>query len=274
MLLNLHSRMDSRGFFRGFWNVLSLLYAFLLCPLLAMADVSFDRETVVIAAEDSWPPFSDRNGRGISYDIAKAALATQGYDIKTIVVPYARALKLARHGSVDACWNVTRQSNTEKTYHFGEEPLLQADISYYYASGSKNDYEEMKRIPIGTRVGVVLGYEYGDQFEIFKNRFKVLALPSQASLLKMLKAGRLDVVFMFDRVFESIVAENKFDQADFRKGVRFYTSDIYIAFSPVIPKHLELSEALDRGLREIRKSGEYKRIINNVSSMTNAAKSQ
>lgn len=216
---------------------------------------------LLIAAEDSWPPFSDRRGNGISYNLAKAALATQGYDLKKIVVPYARALQLTRSGKVDACWNVTRQYNTEEDFLFGDEPLFNADISFYYSVDRPSGFDSIESVPSDTRVGVILGYEYGDAFEQHKNRFKLVALPSQASLLKMMDAGRLDVVLMFDKVFDSVVASQKFEKEKFRKGNTFYTSQIYIAFSAKSDLSIQYSAVLDRGIRELKATGVYEMIF-------------
>ena len=64
---------------------------------------------ITIAAVDNWPPFSDEIGRGLSYTLVQAALRQSGYQLKTVVVPYARALYYTEHNMVDGCWNVTKQ---------------------------------------------------------------------------------------------------------------------------------------------------------------------
>ena len=70
----------------------------LFCLLIVLSySVSAQQTTasdkvVTIAAEDNWPPFSDERGRGLSTAIVSAAFKLAGYQIKTIAVPYARAL--------------------------------------------------------------------------------------------------------------------------------------------------------------------------------------
>ena len=46
----------------------------------------------MLAVEDSWPPYSDENGNGISKNIVQKALDNAGYSVEFITVPYARAL--------------------------------------------------------------------------------------------------------------------------------------------------------------------------------------
>ncbi|MDO3384792.1 transporter substrate-binding domain-containing protein [Gilvimarinus sp. SDUM040013] len=227
------------------------------------ADV--DNHVVRIAAEDSWPPFSDRNGQGLSKKIAEAAFAYSNYRLEISVVPYARALRQVEQGLLDGCWNVTRQANTEARYHFGEEPLLKADISFYYRAGTALHYTSFAEIPDGTQVGVIIDYEYGDEFEQHKHRFDLVSVSTQKSLLYMLNARRFDVVLMFDKVFESHIASLQLNPEDYRQGHSFYTSEIYIAFNASNKKAEIYSQALDSGLRQLRESGRYNEIMADLS---------
>lgn len=252
----------TQGIFVGRLFTSCLLLLLVVCSGTAAAEKKAG--VIRIAAEDSWPPFSDHSGNGLSRQIATEAFALSGYQIDTLVVPYARALRLVEQGEMDACWNVTRQSNTEAMYHFGEEPLLQADISFFYRANTPMHYTDFADIPNGTKIGVIIDYEYGDEFEAHKSRFQIMAVSTQKSLLYMLKAGRFDVVLMFDKVFESNIKTLGLNLADYEKGHRFYTSDIYIAFNAASPQSAVYSQALDEGLKALRKSGRYQALMSYV----------
>ncbi|MBU2176410.1 MAG: hypothetical protein KJ556_14915, partial [Gammaproteobacteria bacterium] len=102
-----------------------------------------------IAAEDNWPPFSDEQGKGLSEQLVKAAFATQGYQISTVVVPYARALYFTSKGDTDACWNVTRQLSTERDFILHKTPLFSADSSFYCYQQCKTDpLQQLKFDPL------------------------------------------------------------------------------------------------------------------------------
>jgi polar amino acid transport system substrate-binding protein len=62
-------------------------------------------ESIKLAAENSWPPYSDKNGSGISKEIIQAAYNSVNVTVEFIVVPYARALKMAKLGQVDGAFN-------------------------------------------------------------------------------------------------------------------------------------------------------------------------
>lgn len=243
---------------------LSYLTKLMWALLLSAASITMaqDAKPVIrIAAEDSWPPFSDSNGQGLSRQIATAAFGHSGYTLDINVVPYARALRQVEQGLADACWNVTRQANTEARYHFGEEPLLQADISFFYRADTPLHYTGFAEIPSGTKIGVIIDYEYGDEFEKHKNRFKLWPVSTQKSLLYMLKAHRFDVVLMFDKVFDANVRLLELNPEDYKKGHNFYTSDIYIAFDAANDNAELYSQALDAGLRALRESGRHDEIM-------------
>ncbi|MBU2887518.1 transporter substrate-binding domain-containing protein [Gilvimarinus agarilyticus] len=217
---------------------------------------------VRIAAEDSWLPFSGPQGRGLSHQIAAEAFATQRYQLLIHAAPYARALRMVEQGQVDACWNVTRQANTEARFHFGTEPLLHAGVSFIYRADNVHPYTQIADIPNGTKIGVILGFEYGDVFERHKHRFKIQAVPTQKSLLLMLEAQRFDLVLMFDEVFAFNLDALELDPAAFIKGRSFYRSDIFIAFDASSPRSVVLSDALDKGLKHLRQTGRYAEIMN------------
>lgn len=246
---------------KGIWLVIFLVAA-ALAPAACWA-VKSD-QVVRIAAENSWPPFSGRRGLGLSQKIASEAFAVTGYRLDLIVVPYARALRLVDQGEVDGCWNVTRQANTEERFHFGTEPLLQADVSFIYRANNVYDFTTIADIPTGTKIGVIIGYEYGDEFELHKDRFQITSVPSQKSLLYMLSAGRFDMVLMFDEVFAFKLAELKLKPAGYVKGNNFYRSDIFIAFNASSPRSHILSQALDKGLQYLHKTGRYAEIMHSA----------
>ncbi|MAD43729.1 MAG: ABC transporter substrate-binding protein [Oceanospirillaceae bacterium] len=230
------------------------LLAFFFC-------VQLHAETLDIAAEDAWPPFSDSNGEGYSRQLAEAAFSLSGISLNIHTVPYARALSMTRAGTVDACWNVTRQPSTEVDFIFGEIPLFQAAASYFYKKGKARGFHKPEEIPDGTRVAVINGYEYGEEFEHNKKRFNLVEVSKQSQMLALLMNERVDVAILFDHVFDYIMASEYLDKNVFEKGYTNHISDIYIAFSRRKPDAEHYAKMLDAGLLQLKDSGEYERIL-------------
>ena len=234
--------------------VLVLLLSFLLCKL-ALA------EKVTLAAEDSWPPYSDQFGDGISKRIATAAFALSDIEIKTVVAPYARALKMTEAGQVDGCWNVTRQQSTEALFYFGNEPLLKSDISFFYKATAPRRFASISDMPDGLSIGVIIDYEYGDEFEQQRQRFRIYEARSQIQLLKMLEGNRVVVALMFDDVYNEVQQKSDYPSALFHQGATFYGSDIFIAFNKDNANSPAYASALDKGLIELRETGQYQQLL-------------
>ena len=226
----------------------------------AQLQVATEQLPVRIAAEDNWPPFSDENGKGLSTQLVSAAFARSGYRIETITVPYARALHYTAQGKTEACWNVTRQTNTERDYLLHQQPLFQAASSFYFHGVAKN-YRSVAEIPDGTVVGVILGYEYGDLFEQHKKRFQLVEVSTHPQLIALLQHDKVQLAIFFDDVLAYYLAQPALRDIRLQKGQLNHISDIYVAFSRVSPRSQQLADALDAGLTELQRNGDYQRIL-------------
>ncbi len=227
-------------------------------------DASPSTKMVVrLAAEDSWPPYSDGEGQGLSHDLVKAAFDVLDTDVETHVMPYSRVEHLIQSGQFNGGFNVTRQESTESLFHFGQEPLLTAPASFFFSPKSKTVYRSYEDIPDGTRIGLILGYEYGDIFQKNRARFQEIRVSKQQQIIRMLISGRIDAAIMFDEVAaHTLVEKLDLDAQAIVKGFQNHVSDIYVAFSLKDPMSGIFSERLDSGLRQLRESGAYEAIEN------------
>ncbi|MCP4912433.1 MAG: amino acid ABC transporter substrate-binding protein [Oligoflexia bacterium] len=214
-----------------------------------------------LAIEDSWPPYAKKNGEGISKKIISQALKNSEYKPTFLVAPYARVLYLTKYGEVDGCLNVTRQESTEKEFHFGKEPLLEAKAYFYSAKDKDFQFKSIKDLPVNFRLGLIIDYEYGNDYEKAKMNFFEHRVKSQKQIIKMLEIGRIDGAIMFEEVAKFTLKEMKKPIGHLKKGFHNHTSQIYVAFNKHNKKSKEYSEALDAGLLKLKKSGRYKNLF-------------
>ena len=217
---------------------------------------------LILGAEDSWPPYSNKSGQGISTNIVKAAFAKAGLETQVVVRPYARILQDVKAGALDAGYNVTRQQNTEQEFIFGKEPILQASAYWYFRPGASQPATTPKKLPDGYRVGAIIDYEYGDVYEAERHRFKEVRVPRQTQLIKMLKQGRIDAALMFEEEAKQTLKEMGLGNTVIQKGMFNHTSDIYLAFSRKKPHSQELAQKFDQGIKKLKETGEYKQLLN------------
>jgi polar amino acid transport system substrate-binding protein len=218
-------------------------------------------DTINIAAENSWSPYSDHLGLGITHDIVSAAFAVTGHTITIEALPYSRVLRHTANGVADAGWNVTREKSTESIFTFGTEPLFQAVASHYFPPGQAKLFSNARNIPEGTKIGVMLNYEYGDDFSANIYRFELTEVKSQTQLIRMLASGRIDMAIMFDDIAEFTLKEMGWPSSAIVKGNSNHVSDIYLAFNKDSSKSVQYAADLDRGLRQIKSDDTFKEIF-------------
>lgn len=237
-------------------------------PLFAQTTLKPATETEIdtsvqirLGAEDSWPPYSDEHGQGISTELIKAAFAQSNLIPSFQVLPYARVLHDLTSGKIDGGYNVTRQSTTETRFLFGKVPLLTVESYWFFRPDTFAQIKRIEDIPAKFRVGIIRDYEYGDVYEQHRSRFSEAQLTQQSQIIRMLKQGRIDAAVMFDREAEFALKKMGLDEGALEKRFLNHRGDVYLAFSHKSPRALWLSQELDKGLLKLHESGEYERIL-------------
>lgn len=217
-----------------------------------------------IGAEDSWPPYSDEHGQGISAELVKAAFAKSNLTPTFRVLPYARVLHDLGSGKLDGGYNITLQSTTRDKYLFGKIPLLSVESYWYFKPETFAHIKTIDDIPAKFRVGIIRDYEYGDIYETHRHRFTEIQLTQQSQIIRMLKQGRIDAAIMFDLEAKYALKKMGHNEDVLEKRFLNHRGDVYLAFSHKSPRALWLSQELDKGLLMLKESGEYDRILTNT----------
>ncbi|CAM4146148.1 transporter substrate-binding domain-containing protein [Shewanella livingstonensis] len=217
---------------------------------------------ITLAAEDSWPPFADEVGRGISHNIIRHAFELVDVDVSTIVVPYARGLIMTERGSVDGVFNVTREQSTIDRFVFGNEPLFTVTASFFFAKEYPSLANDKWQLPAKSSIGIVNGYEYGDEFLVLVEKLKlqVITVNSQRQLINLLLVGRIDSAIMYDLVADVYIKQMGVSN-DIKAKFNNHTSEIFVAFSKLNPQSKHLSQLLDKGLLTLQKQGKYNQLL-------------
>lgn len=231
----------------------------------AGAAASVDGVHLRLGAENSWPPYSDEQGQGISTDLIKAAFANRGVVLSFQVLPYARVLHDLASGKIDGGFNVSRQATTENKYIFGEVPLLSVKAYWFFMAGTHSNIKSFNDLPDNFRVGVIRDYEYGDDYEIHRHRFNEIRVSQQSQIIRMLKQGRIDAGIMFEREAEFAMRQMQLKSSVFDKRFLNHEGDVYVAFSHKSPRARWMAQELDKGLLMLKETGEYDRMLSDTS---------
>ncbi|WP_052417304.1 substrate-binding periplasmic protein [Cellvibrio mixtus] len=250
------------------WLLLSLAAPSLHAESVSEKVAGEDVDTSIrirLGAEDSWPPYSDEHGQGISTELIKAAFAKSGLYPTFQVLPYARVLHDLASGKIDGGYNVTLQSTTKDKYLFGKVPLLTVESYWFFLPDAFPDIKRIEDIPAKFRVGFIRDYEYGDIYEQHRDRFTEIPLTQQSQIIRMLRQGRIDAAVMFDREAEFALKKMGLENNTLDKRFINHRGDVYVAFSHKSPRARLLAGQLDEGLIALKNSGEYEALINKSS---------
>jgi len=261
-------RIEQRSFWTLFFLLSTSLLLFLSLGHHAKAEESqhvpqrSPFQTITLAAEDSWSPFANQFGQGISHQLIEAAFKQTHIEVNSLVVPYSRALMMAEKGAVDGVFNVTREASTEQRFIFGETPLFAAKASFYQRKKRSLIAENKWQIPKGSMIGVIKSYEYGDEFpELVKQRqLNLVTVATQQQLINLLLIGRIDAAVMFDLVAQENLQTMGVSDEVFA-AFDNHISLIYLAFSKENPKATLLAKALDQGLSMLKENGQYQQLL-------------
>ncbi|MDD8058786.1 substrate-binding periplasmic protein [Shewanella metallivivens] len=235
----------------------------MLCCMLALPTMVYSEPlNITLAAEDGWPPFADEFGRGISHHLIEQAFKEVDVVVSTIVVPYTRALVMTDRGSVNGVFNVTKEQSTVKRFVFGQEPLFTVKASFFFAKEHPANVNDKWHLPIGSVVGIIDGYEYGDEFIqlIEKRQLRITKVNSQRQLINLLLVGRIDTAIMFDMVAD-VYIEQMGVAKDINAEFNNHTSEIFVAFSKQDPRAKQWSTLLDKGLQILKQQGHYQQLL-------------
>ncbi|NMH66574.1 amino acid ABC transporter substrate-binding protein [Shewanella sp. SHSM-M6] len=214
---------------------------------------------LMLAAEDSWPPFADDQGHGLSHRLIAAALGRRGIRVESLVVPYQRAMMMAEKGNVDGVFNVARQGSTQTRFVFGERPLFTASASFYHKMDKRLAAKDKWSLPKGTMIGIISGYEYGDELAKL-TQLQLVKVDNQQQLINLLLIGRIHGAIMYDAVArEQLQLMGVADEIV--PAFANHSSDIFLAFSKQNPAAKTLAQQLDLGLTELQQNGEYDKLL-------------
>lgn len=232
-----------------------------MCWLLALtAPWAYAGGTILIAAEDDWPPYSSiRPGteypQGFAVDLVREAFATQEIHARFVVVPFARCLHLARIGEVAGCFNTTKLSDNSDLYHWHATPLFYEELAIFARADSSPRNLTLGDLE-GQTVGYTIGYTYTPAFHASR-KIRKAGAKSDRVLLEMLRAKRVDYVLM-----NTAPALLRINAASDLKGriekVGVLSQDgFWIAFSRATADGARQAETFEKGLQALKSSGRY-----------------
>lgn len=240
----------------------------LICTLITSNSYAASKKIKITTGD--WPPFcSEDNNNSIALKIITEAFALKGIKVEYVFLPWKRAYLTVINDSeydASAIWRKTDERLSD--CYFSDE-VINVTTSFFYVKSKPfkwNNYNDLK----GIRIGTTIGYSYGEDFDRFKNnKFLMIEETStdKQNFMKLLH-GRI-------RLFpvEKNVGEYTLNKYFTPEQIKMIIADPKpVNITPcylIIPKRagskgMEILRIFNSGLSELKKSGRYNTLMNEM----------
>ena len=240
------------------------ILATLLCLVLAMQTASAN-ETVRLTNGD-WQPLMSKNGphHGIASHIVTEAFALVGVEVKYGFFPWNRSMKLAQDGRWDG--SVIWWDREERhQYFFYTEPVVQSTTVFFHLKSTNFDWRTFRDLG-DLRVGGSIGYNYGKAFNAAEETGVIQTDwgPNDEIGLKKLLKKRIDI-FPGELMVTYAQIRDTFSEGEATLFTHhpnpIFEEPMYLLLSKGVSGMKQMRDRFNQGLRLLKKSGRYDRIL-------------
>lgn len=241
------------------------LIAVLLVSLGALSPGVGRAAEVTMAVGRSLPPYIIVDEwRGLEYDIVREALALEGHIMKPRFMAIARVIKELDSGLVDAAMTMPRSSGAKAFYSDSHVTYRNYAITLAKYNHTIKRPEDLagKSVIAFQKASMILGPAFKAAVENnprYREEVKQVVQPT------LLFLDRVDVVVSERSIFGWFANEDEVkSKVDTTQAVRFHPifppTDYYVAF-----RDEAMRDSFNRGLKKLRASGMYGKIIERYS---------
>lgn len=226
------------------------LLSFFCCQ--AIADI-------VQGRTDPWPPYVINEHEGLTIELLNAAFNVKGDQLEVVLAPWNRVYRDVLNANADALITAWLTDERKKLFHHSEA-YYSNRLVFIKRAGDKFQYKDLKSLD-GKLVGVISGYAYNEAFNKATNFHK----PNVSNLitnLNALVAKRIDLTLDDHAVALYTIMNNSFDSGMIEFVEKpLSTNGVYVLVSFKNPKHKRIIDNFNYGLKQIKQSGLYDKIL-------------
>ncbi|MEH6471291.1 MAG: transporter substrate-binding domain-containing protein [Halopseudomonas sp.] len=199
---------------------------------------------------------------GIIFEILDAILGPAGIQIRVEFLPYSRSLRSVQLGEHDAMLVTLKDDAPSLYYH--QTPIALAKGCFVTRSDNAWQYRGISSLE-QIRFGGTLGYKYGPLKAFIErsnpNKLMMSGEETFDRLLYMVEIGRLDATIEDINVIDYRLKQLQLTHKLHLAGCLPPMIPLYVGISPHYPTKERLSNAIDQGLDDLKRSGQLHRIM-------------
>lgn len=236
--------------------------------LVCMCGLSFSETPgkIIVGLNTSYPPYTfveeNREPKGIFPEIIDEAAKLIGIEVEYKRLPFARMIKDARKGEIDAVIGFFETPDRRDYFEFLDNDLIYEENSFFTWKGSGIKYtgklEDLKNITIG----VVQGYKYGGDFDRV-DFLKTEKCPNDKNVVNKLIKKRFDIAIGNGMVIDYYAKELRVpDKIEWLNPSVFRGRSHVISFSKAKGKQCqELVRKFSEAIEQLKENGTYRTIL-------------
>lgn len=220
-------------------------------------------ERVIHAAYTSWEPYTytvESKPMGFELEIFQSVMDRMGYSVEFVEMPWKRCLNKLQSGDVDVVISMLINEEREEYTIFPEEHISTTDFMFISLKESDITYQSPLINLKEYKIGSILGFHYGDEFDN-ANYLDKVEVGNSDLLLELLLKKRLDLA-----VGNKTVIMNSFHKSKQSKVLVFHeppikSDKLYVGFSKV-KEYDSLTREFSSVLKMFKNSDQYQVILN------------
>lgn len=221
--------------------------------------------TRLVLLTTEYAPYMSGNSAdgGVALALGRAALERAGIAAEILFRPWARVLAEAERGGADGVLGIWHEASRERYLAYSQGLGISNRIGFIARVGSMiavDDLPRLRQVP-GLRIGTVRGYANPPRFE--EMGFQTDLAVDDASNLRKLLAGRIDLVLIDKGVAFHLLQTQLQNVAAQFQWLEPAVADmpLHMALTRRRANHPAMLRDINRGLAELRESGEMARIL-------------
>ena len=214
-----------------------------------------------------WPPYYSQylDNYGIVPHIVKAVYERIGRTPQFNFQAWAAALKEAQEGKYDALCNEYFSEERAKKFYFSD-PYMESEIVFFKRKGEDITWSTLESLK-PYRIGVVRGYINSEEFDA-ADFLKKREARSDLLNIKSLLLKQTDLIVM-DKLVAFQVNDTKLFGHE-KNAIEpltppLFVQKLHMLFSKVNPESEKRVKEFNKGLKEIKEDGTYKKIMDSYN---------
>lgn len=220
-------------------------------------------DRVIRAAYTSWEPYTytvDNEPMGFELEIFQSVMDKMGYRVDFVEMPWKRCLKFLQSGEVDVVISMLINKEREMFTIFPDEHISTTDFMLISLEESDIQYQNPLINLKDYKIGSILGFHYGDEFDNASYLDKVEVGNSEL-LLELLLKKRLDLALGNRTVITNSIHKKKLTKKLVFHEPPVKSDNLYVGFSKN-KAHETLTKEFSSVLKLFKNSDQYQVILN------------